>query len=173
MSKRKENSKNAVETKRIGTPGWIWILCAVPMISALMYFLIIAGYLPFIKAEKISISGILVLFLAIFVWGACGYIFAYFRAGILKSLLIANAFPILCTVLYTVFAVAAHFGAEKLLSPAYMSAIGMGLFSYVGTFAYKMTSLQIQSFEVYIDLLFTVFVFFIGYTVGKSKRLKA
>lgn len=151
---------------------WIWSLAAVPVLSTALYLLILSGAMPFIKVEVFSVPGALILILAMFIWGACGFLFAFFKKNMVKSLFIANAFPIICAVLYTVFILCAHFGAESLTIVAYMAATGMGLFSYVGTFVHVITRLDIPAFEVYLDLIFIMFVFFIGYTVGKSRKLK-
>ncbi len=167
--------KNNSQTlkKKSHTPVWIWALTLVPVLSALLYICIVAGFLPFVKLEVISASGILILFAAIFVWGFCGYVFAAKGVEAKKAVLIANAFPMLVALVYTVFFVSFSLGAESLESAMYISAMCMGLFSYVGTFAYQITHLSLQSFEVYIDLIFVVFTFFMGYTIGKSKKLKA
>ena len=151
---------------------WIWSLAAVPVLSTALYLLILSDTIPFIKGEIFSVPGALILILAMFIWGACGFLFALFKKNMVKSLFIANAFPIICAVLYTVFALSAYFGAESLRRVAYMAATGMGLFSYVGTFVHGIKRLDSSAFEVYLDLIFIMFVFFIGYTIGKSRKLK-
>ncbi len=153
------------------TPFWVWFLALVPVLSSVLFLLILSGAIPFIKAETFHISGILVLFFAIAAWGACGFLFAYFRADMKKSIIIANIFPILCAIVYTISLFFTGFEAENLSDPALFASIGMGLFSYVDTFIYEFFSIGV--FGVYIDLIFIIFTFFIGYTLGKAKRLKA
>ncbi|MGN1095550.1 MAG: hypothetical protein ACI4QR_04105 [Eubacteriales bacterium] len=170
MKKNTDQKANKLSVKA-RTPFWIWLLSLVPVLSTALYFLILSNALPFIKAEIFSAGGIIVLLLAMVVWGACGYLFAHFRVKMLKSILVANAFPMICAVLYTVFIIAAHFGADSLKDAAYIVSTGMGLFSYVGTYAYLITSVELV--EVYLDIIFIVFTFFIGYTIGKSRKLKA
>jgi hypothetical protein len=180
MSNKTQTNKNVSITKRRKTPVWVWFLALVPVISSGIFLLILADMIPFISLDIFydkpgggigwHTSGILVLILTMAAWGACGFLYGFFRAKMSVAVLTANALPILCTVVYTVCIIGAYFGASALADIAVISSIGMGLFSYIDTFIYGIISLG--DFGIYLDLIFMLFTFIIGYTIGKSKRFK-
>lgn len=182
------NNKNVSITKQNKTPVWVWTLALVPVISSLLFLMILADMIPFIELEIFytnssgelawHTSGMLVLVLAIAAWGACGFLYGYFRAKMWVSVLTANALPIISAVVYTVLVLASFFCRDsspamsvKIMEKALWSSVGMGLFSYIDTFIYGFFSLG--NFGLYVDLVFIIFTFVAGYTIGKSKRLKA
>ncbi len=176
-----KTNKNVSVTKQKKTPVWVWFLSLVPVLSSVLFVLILADAIPFIEYEIFYLtingemafhtSGILMLILAIAAWGACGFLFGYFRAKMLPAVLVANALPIISAVVYTVCLFGAYLGASSMGDVALVSALGMGLFSYIDTFIYGFFSLG--DFGLYVDLIFVIFTFIVGFTIGKSKRLGA
>ncbi len=176
MSNKK---KNASLKKQKKTPVWVWFLSLVPVLSTVLFVLILADAIPFIEYEIFYFlpggemgfhsSALLMLVIAIAGWGACGFLFGYFRAKMLPAVLIANALPIISTVVYTVCIFGAYLGSSSMGDVALVSALGMGLFSYIDTFIHGFFSLG--DFGLYIDMIFLIFTFICGFTIGKSKRL--
>lgn len=162
--------KKITTSKKIKAP-WVWLLTIVPLISAGFYVLILSDMIPFIKAEIFHFSGVLVLMCAIVGWGACGYAFGYNNKNITKATLITHAVPIICTLVYTATLFKTGLEASDLSDTALVASLGMGLFSYIDTFIYKVFAIGI--FGLYVDLIFMVFTFVIGFAIGKSKKLKA
>jgi hypothetical protein len=62
----------------------------------------------------------------------------------------------------------APLNAENL---ALLSAMGMGLFSYIDSFIYAI--IYLGNIGLYLDLVFMVLTFIVGFAIGKSRRLKA
>lgn len=171
MSKKANTKQTKIALDPKKSPFWIWFLSFVPVISTVLYVLILSDLIPFIKTEIFHISGAFVLILAIAAWGACGFLFAYFHVEMRKAVVVANAFPIICAFVYTVSLFFTGLEAANLSDAALYASLGMGLFSYVDTFIYEVFAIGV--FGLYIDLIFIIFTFIIGYTLGKAKRLKA
>ncbi len=165
-NKKQENNKLSVKK----APFWVWLLSLVPLLSSALYLLILSDAVPFIKAEMFHVSGIIVLVFAMLCWGACGALFAYYHADIKVAVVVAHAVPIICTLVYTVSLFFTGFEVSELSDVALFAGIGMGLFSYVDTFIYEFIDIGI--FGLYLDLIFMIFTFIAGYTIGKSKRFK-
>lgn len=151
------------------TPIWVWFLSLAPVFSTALYVLILSGIIPFIKAESFHFTGIIIFILAVFGWGACGYAYAYHRVELKIAVFSANAFPMLCAIVYTVTLFFTGLEADALSNVALYASLGMGLFSYVDVFLYEVFAIGV--FGLYIDLIFMVAAFVIGYTVGKTKKL--
>ena len=152
-------------------PVWVWFLALVPVISAAIFVLVLGDFIPYVDFETVNAAGTLVFLLAVAVWGACGFLFGFFRAKMLPAVLVANAFPIVCAVVYTVCIISALLGVSSLADPALFAALGMGLFSYIDTVIYSIFPLGY--FGLYVDLIFIIFTFIVGFTIGKSKRVGA
>ncbi len=177
----KKSNKNAPVAKQKKAPAWVWLLSLVPVLSTGLFVLILADVIPFIEYEvfyyapggdmKFHTSAILMLIIAIAAWGACGFLFGYFRAKMLPAVLAANVWPIISAVVYTVCLLGAYLGYDAMGDVALVSALGMGLFSYIDTFIYGFFSLG--DFGLYLDLVFVIFTFIVGFTIGKSKRIGA
>jgi hypothetical protein len=182
------NSKKISVTKLNKTPFWVWLLALVPVLSSVIFLLILSEAIPFIELEIFytnssgelawHTSGLLMLVLAIAGWGACGFLYGYFRAKMSVAVLEAHALPLACSAVYTFCLIVSHIItdsapalAQKYLNAALMSSIGMGLFSYIDTFIYGF--FPIGNFGLYVDMVFMIFAFIAGYTIGKSRRLKA
>ncbi len=180
-NKKESKTKQPQKTMSKKAPAWVWLLSLVPVLSTGLFVLILADAIPFIEYEvfyyapggdmKFHTSAILMLLVAIAGWGACGFLFGYFRAKMLPAVLVANALPILSTVVYTVCLLGAYFGSAAMGDVALVAALGMGLFSYIDTFIYGFFSLG--DFGLYLDLIFVIFTFIVGFTIGKSKRIGA
>jgi len=139
-----------------------------------------------LPARIVSVVGViaacLVLLLTMAVWAACGFVYGYFRAKMPAAVLSFHAVPFLCTLVYTV-CVAVLFcggdfnlGIEILGAPltaenlALFSAMGMGLFSYIDSFIYGI--IYLGNIGFYLDLVFMVLTFIVGFAIGKARRLK-
>lgn len=157
--------KNTVEKKK---SKLVYLLALLPVISVGIYLLLMA----FGKAEDFAVLGIFAFVAAVLIWGFSGAFFA--KAGISfgKSVLIANALPILCTVVYTVIYIIAKFSdSEALLNAAeIIGGLGTGVFGLFGTMLYVIVPLAL--FEVYVNLVFCILVFAVGFAVGASGRAK-
>jgi hypothetical protein len=116
-------------------------------------------------------------------WAACGFVYGYFRAKMPVAVLTFHAVPFICTLVYTVCVIVLFFGGDFNLginvlgapltaeNLALFSAMGMGLFSYIDTVIYSIFPLGY--FGLYVDLIFIIFTFIVGFTIGKSKRVGA
>ena len=182
MSTAKTTNKNVSVTKQNKAPAWVWLFALVPVLSAVLFYFILADMIPFIKFEIFytdangelawHTSSILVLLLTMAGWGACGFVYGFFRAKMWPAIITAHALPILSVAVYTFCVLGVIFGGDAgLADVSLFAALGMGLFNYIDTFIYGF--LSIGNFGVYIELIFMVFIFIAGYTIGKSKRLKA
>ena len=158
-------------TKNKKAPVWVWFLSLVPVLSTVLFVLMLGDFIP-VNFEEVNAVGTLVFILAIAIWGACGFLFGYFRAKMLTAVLAANAFPLLCAAVYTVCIVGALFGAASLADTGILAALGMGLFSYIDTVIFSFFP-QIGYFGLYVDLVFIVFTFVVGFTMGKTKKIGA
>ena len=69
-----------------------------------------------------------------------------------------------------------NLGVEVLGAPltaenlALLSAMGMVLFSYIDSFIYAV--IYLGNIGLYLDLVFMVLTFIVGFAIGKSRRLK-
>lgn len=169
-------------------PIWVWFLALVPVLSSVFFLVLLADLIPFIKVEVFYTnadgelawytSGVLMLMLTMLAWGACGFLYGYFRAKMSAAVLTAHAFPFIGAVVYTVCVIGAYFVmdgnpalSQQFTNTALYASISVGMFSYIDSFIYGFFSLG--NFGLYLDLVFMVFTFVAGYTIGKSKRLKA
>lgn len=157
--------KNTAEKKK---SRLVYLLALLPILSVGVYLLLMA----FGQAEDFAVLGILTFAAAVLIWGFAGVLFA--KAGISfgKSALIANALPILCTVVYTVIYVIAKFSdSEALLNAAeIIGGLGTGVFGLFGTMLYVIIPLAL--FEVYVNLVFCILVFAVGFAIGASRRAR-
>jgi hypothetical protein len=163
---------NKITTKNAAkkTPIWVWFLALVPIISTVLYIVLLSGSIPFIKAEVFHFTGAIVFMLAVAGWGACGFAYAYNGVELKKAIFAANIIPMLCAVIYTVTLFFTGLEAEALSDFALYISLGMGLFSYVDVFLYEVFSIGV--FGLYVDLICILATFVIGYTLGKAKKLK-
>ena len=84
-------SKNTGKPQRNkGSGKMVYWLALLPILSVGLYLLLMSAG----QTENFAVLGILVFLAAIGVWGICGALFARCGVMFLKSVLIANAFPI-------------------------------------------------------------------------------
>lgn len=135
--------------------GLVYLLALLPVLSVGVYLLLMA----FGQTEDFAILGILAFAAAVLIWGFAGALFA-------------NALPILSTVVYTVIYVIAKFSdSEALVNAAeIIGGLGTGVLGFFGTMLYVIIPLAL--FEVYVNLVFCVLVFSVGYAIGASGRAK-
>lgn len=148
--------------------GLVYLLALLPVLSVGVYLLLMA----FGQTEDFAILGILAFAAAVLIWGFAGALFAKAGVSFGKSALIANALPILSTVVYTVIYVIAKFSdSEALVNAAeIVGGLGTGVLGFFGTMLYVIIPLAL--FEVYVNLVFCVLVFAVGYAIGASGRTK-
>ena len=167
-SGQKSKAKQTGKAQHKNSGKLIYLLALLPVLSTGLYLLLMSVG----QTENFAVLGILVFLVAIAIWGICGALFA--RSGIpfIKSALIGNAFPILCGVVYTILYVIATFAeSEAILNVAeIIGGLGTGMFGIFGTLLYMVIPLSL--FEVYINLVFCLLVFGIGYAIGISGRAK-
>lgn len=157
--------KNTAEKKK---SRLVYLLALLPVLSIGLYLLLMA----FGQAEDFAVLGILAFAAAVLIWGFAGALFAREGVGLGRSVVIANAVPLLCTVVYTVIYVVAKFSdSEALLNTAeIIGGLGTGVFGLFGTMLYVIVPLSL--FEVYVNLVFCVLVFAVGFAIGVSGRAK-
>ena len=148
--------------------GLVYLLALLPVLSVGVYLLLMA----FGQTEDFAILGILAFAAAVLIWGFAGALFAKSGVSFGKSALIANALPILSTVVYTVIYVIAKFSdSEALVNAAeIIGGLGTGVLGFFGTMLYVIIPLAL--FVVYVNLVFCVLVFSVGYAIGASGRAK-
>lgn len=193
MSNKKNSNTKVSITKQNKTPVWVWLLSVVPVVSVAVFFAIAAGLIPSISLDVFYVtedggtawhtSSVLVLLLTMAIWAACGFVYGYFRAKMPVAVLTFHALPFLCTLVYTVCVIVLfcggdfNLGVNVLGAPltaenlALLSAMGMGLFSYIDSFIYAI--IYLGNIGLYLDLVFMVVTFVVGFAIGKSRRLKA
>lgn len=194
MSNKTQTSKKVSVTKQNKTPLWVWFLACVPVISVVMFLAIASGSIPSISLDVFyeneaggtswHTSSILVLLITMVVWALCGFAYGYFRAKMSVALVAFHAVPVLCTLVYTVCMLITFFGFGDVAtgitvlgvpltieSLGLLTSAGMGLFSYVDSFVYAIIYLGYIGF--YLDLMFMVLTFVVGFSIGRSRRLKA
>jgi hypothetical protein len=193
MSNKKKSNKKASITAQNKTPFWVWFLALVPLASVAVFVMIAAGLIPAVSLDVFyeteagetawHTSSMLVLVLTMVAWAACGFVYGYFRAKMPVAVLTFHALPLICTVVYTVCVIVLfaggnfNLGINVLGAPltaenlALLSAMGMGLFSYIDSFIYAI--IYLGNIGLYLDLVFMVLTFIVGFAIGKSRRLKA
>jgi hypothetical protein len=193
MSNKKNSNTKVSITKQNKTPVWVWFFAIVPVVSAVIFLAIAAGLIPSVSLDVFytteagetawHTSSILVLLLTMVAWAACGFVYGYFRAKMPVAVLTFHAVPFICTLVYTVCVIVLFFGGDFNLginvlgapltaeNLALFSAMGMGLFSYIDSFIYAI--IYLGNIGLYLDLVFMVLTFIVGFAIGKSKRLKA
>ena len=193
MSNKKSSNTKVSITKQNKTPVWVWLLAVVPFISVAIFLAVAAGLIPSVSLDIFYVneagetawhtSSVLVLLLTMVIWAACGFVYGYFRARMPVAVLTFHALPFLCTLVYTVCVLVLFFGGDFNLGVnvlgapltaenlALLTSMGMGLFSYVDSFIYAI--IYLGYIGLYLDLVFMVLTFIVGFAIGKSRRLKA
>ncbi len=145
----------------------VYLFALFPLVSTLLYLAVMATS----TTEDFSFTAVAVIgFLAVTAaWGFIGALFARTRHLLLPSTLIAHVLPILTTVAYTVLFLIAQFNESSELEDIaiLIGGLGTGFFGVLGTFLYALIPLSL--FEVYINFMFSILVFIIGYAIGASR----
>lgn len=153
---------------------WAYLFSAFPIVSIGMYLLL----MMFGQTEDFALGGILAFVIVTVIWGFAGSSFARAKMTIGKAILFANIVPLLSTFVYTILYVVARFSeSEAILSIAeVIGGLGTGVLGVIGTMLYALIPVasQLSLFEVYINIVYSLIVFVIGFAVGtpngKRKR---
>lgn len=148
----------------------VYFFALFPILSVGLYLLLmVLG-----QAEDFAVGGILAFIAVTAFWGFVGSLFARARLTLGKSLFIANAIPLLTTAVYTVLYVIARFSdSEPILNAAeVIGGLGTGIFGILGTMLYAIIPVasKISLFEVYINIVFMLVVFAVGFSIGTSSH---
>lgn len=159
----KETNKNLLRP--------VYLLALLPILSTAVYlFLMSLGY-----AEDFNIIGFLVFLAASAGWLYVGMLFSGARLTFVRSMLIANGFPLLIIAVYAVLLVIAKFGDMEALLNATMiiGGLGMGIFGLFGAMLAEIIPVAgFYLFEPFIDMVFYLSVFAIGFAIGTSRNAK-
>ena len=154
----------------------MYLSALIPIASIIFYLaMMIAGL-----ADAFNLIA-LVVFLATAGWSAVGAWFARAKNTFTKSVLIANAIPFLCSVVYlalyliakvTIVEEEVNLTGEVIITlldvAEIIGGLGTGLFGLLSTWLYAFGDLGF--FEVWINLVYSILVFAVGYALGVSFR---
>jgi hypothetical protein len=104
---------------------------------------------------------------SIALWAYCGFLFSRSKVKIGYSVLIANAIPILSTVVFFVlYIVYLSNGSESMFEIAQLiGCLGNGAFGIVSEVVYMLFSVSVL-LQVFISFGVCVIVFMLGYAIG-------
>ena len=142
-------------------------LCALfPILSTALYLLVM-GTSP---TEDFGVGALAIIgFIAVTAaWGYIGALFARTRNLLLPSAIIAHILPTITTVIYTVLYLIAQVNESTELEDlaVLIGGLGTGFFGFLGTLLYAIIPLSL--FEVYINFVYSILVFIIGFAIGAS-----
>ena len=165
ITMKNENNKNVKPAKKqIFKPVYLFAL--FPILSTLLYLLVMGTS----TTEDFGFGAIAIIgFIAITAaWGYIGALFAKTKNLLLPSVLIAHILPIITTVIYTVLYLVSQFqeSAELEDIAILIGGLGTGFFGILGTLLYAIIPLSL--FEVYINFIYGILVFIIGFAIGAS-----
>ncbi len=144
----------------------VYLTALFPLVSTALYL----ALMGLSTTEDFSFGALAILgFLAVTAaWGFVGALFAKSRCLMLPSAIIAHIIPIITTLIYTVLRVISQIGESETLEGIadVIGGLGTGMFGLVGTFLYALIPMTL--FEVYINFIFSILVFVIGYAIGAS-----
>lgn len=157
----------------------VYFSALFPAISIVLYL----GTMVLGLADGFNFIALLIFLAATVGWGATGAWFARTRNTFIKSSLIANALPILCTIVYTILYLIARINemepeinltGEEIITlldvAEIIGGLGTGLFGLLSTWLYNFVDLGY--FEVLANLLFSLVVFAVGFAIGSSTKSK-
>ena len=146
----------------------VYLFALFPIVSTGLYLAVMASS----TTEDFSFGAAAIIgFLAVTAaWGFVGALFARTRHLLVPSAAIAHILPILTTVAYTVLYIVSQFTESSELEDLaiLIGGLGTGFFGVLGTFLYALIPLSL--FEVYINFMFSVLVFIIGFAIGASRQ---
>ena len=155
----------------------MYLSALIPIASIIFYLaMMIAGL-----ADAFNLIALVVFLAATVGWGAVGAWFARTKNTFTKSVVIANAIPLLCAVVYLVLYLIAkvtvieeevNLTGEVIITlldvAEIIGGLGTGLFGLLSTWLYTFGDLGF--FEVWINLVYSILVFAVGYALGVSIR---
>lgn len=162
---KKDNNKNVKPTKKqIFKP--IYLTALFPLLSTVLYLMLMG----LSTSEDFGFSAFAIIgFIAVTAaWGYIGALFAKTRNLLLPSVVIAHIIPIITTVIYTILYLVAQFNESTELEDIaiVIGGLGTGFFGILGTLLYALIPLSL--FEVYINFVYSILVFIIGFAIGAS-----
>ena len=142
-------------------------LCALfPILSTALYLLVMGTS----TTEDFGFGALAIIgFIAVTAaWGYIGALFARTRNLLLPSAIIAHILPTITTVIYTVLYLIAQVNESTELEDlaVLIGGLGTGFFGILGTLLYAIIPLSL--FEVYINFVYSILVFIIGFAIGAS-----
>ena len=142
-------------------------LCALfPILSTALYLLVMGTS----TTEDFGFGALAIIgFIAVTAaWGYIGALFARTRYLLLPSAIIAHILPTITTVIYTVLYLIAQVNESTELEDlaVLIGGLGTGFFGILGTLLYAIIPLSL--FEVYINFVYSILVFIIGFAIGAS-----
>ena len=159
---KKDNTSST--KKQIFKPVY---LCALfPILSTALYLLVMGTS----TTEDFGFGALAIIgFIAVTAaWGYIGALFARTRNLLLPSAIIAHILPTITTVIYTVLYLIAQVNESTELEDlaVLIGGLGTGFFGILGTLLYAIIPLSL--FEVYINFVYSILVFIIGFAIGAS-----
>lgn len=155
----------------------VFLFSLVAVTSALLYVLSLSSTLEvgiFIRPmDFFSVVGLIIYLGFMFLWGWIGNICAKSGLVFWKLVLVVNAFPILCTVVYYIGLII--LGSNEIIGSIceVIGAAGCGFASYTGTLLYYIVSVDFINYvAVALNLAFMIGVFALGYGFGTSRKSK-
>ena len=142
-------------------------LCALfPILSTALYLLVMGTS----TTEDFGFGALAIIgFIAVTAaWGYIGALFARTRNLLLPSAIIAHILPTITTVIYTVLYLIAQVNESTELEDlaVLIGGLATGFFGILGTLLYAIIPLSL--FEVYINFVYSILVFIIGFAIGAS-----
>ena len=151
----------------------VYLLSLIPLLSIALYLVSLVfcsdAILYFVEygftAEVYLALGIFLSMVAF--WAYCGFLFSRSKVALGRSVLIANALPILATgiffVLYVVYKIN---GSEDLFAIAELiGGLGNGAFGILGEIIFMIFNISVL-FQVFISFGVCMVVFMLGYAIG-------
>ena len=164
MKQEIKTTNKQTAKKKIFKPVFLFAL--LPLLSTVLYLLIMG----LSTTEDFGFSAIAIVgFLAMTVaWGFVGACFARTRNLLVPSIVIANAIPFLTTAIYSILYIISQINESTAIEDmaVLIGGLGTGLFGILGTLLYAVIPLSL--FEVYINVIYGVLVFIVGYAIGAS-----
>ena len=153
----------------------MYLSALIPIASIALYLVMMILGL----ADAFNLIALVVFLAATVGWGAVGAWFAKTKNTFTKSVLIANAIPLLCAMVYVILYIIAQMTVIEeevnltgeviitLLDVAeIIGGLGTGLFGLLSTWLYAFGDLGF--FEVLINLVYSILAFAVGYALGVS-----
>ena len=166
---KKDNNKNVKSAKKQFFKP-VYFLALLPILSIAVYLMIMSSS----TTEEFNFGAAAIISFVAFtlIWGFVGSLFAKTKNLLLPSAVIAHVIPIMTTLIYSVLYIVAQFqeSAELEDLAVVIGGLGTGVFGVLGTLLYALIPLSL--FEVYINFIYSILVFIIGFAIGASNLNK-